>query len=220
MMVSLHTLSIEGHHKERVPHTFFRQNEETGHAAIVFPGWGYTVQMPLLYYTLELMLSLKADVLTVEYDYSHRKDFKELDNTGRTRCLLTDVRSAYHTLLKQRSYQQITIIGKSLGTRAMGYLLTEEAIPANVRAIWLTPILKDETLRQQIHQYGGRSLFISGTVDPHYDADYMIEVNKATNGRVVLIDGGDHSLNIKDNIKQSILELERVIESIKAFVLD
>ena len=176
--------------------------------------------MPLLFYTVELMLSLKADLLTVEYDYSHRQDFKELDDEERLRWLLADVRSACHTLFKQRPYEQLTIIGKSLGTRAMGYILTEEAIPAKVRAIWLTPILKDETLRQQIHRYHGRSLFISGTADPHYDAAYMTEVQEATNGQVVLIDEGDHSLNIKDNIKQSIEELGKVIDSIKAFVLE
>lgn len=219
-MTSINSLSIKGYNAEQVPNTFTQQEEETEHGVIIFPGWGYTVHMPLLFYSSELMLSLKADVLTVEYEYNNRQDFLALDNKERMQWLFTDVQSAYQTVLKQREYKQITFIGKSLGTRAMGHLLTNEPLPANVNAIWLTPLLKDVRLREQMKQFRGRSLFISGTADPHYDAEHMKEVQEATKGQVVLVDEGDHSLNIKDDIIGSIQELEKVINSIKAFITE
>ncbi|MDD4872544.1 MAG: hypothetical protein PHR77_18495 [Kiritimatiellae bacterium] len=219
-MVSINSLSIEGYNTELVPNTFFQQKEETEHGVIVFPGLGYTSQMPLLFYSSNLMLSLKADVLTVDYAYNRRQDFKTLNNEERARCFLADVQAAYQALLKQRSYKQITFIGKSLGTKAIGHIVTSETVSATVRAIWLTPLLKDKKWREQIKQYGGRSLFVSGTADPNYDAEYMKEVQEATKGQVVLIDEADHGLNIKDDVKRSIQALEKIMDSIKVFVTE
>jgi hypothetical protein len=217
-MTSITSLSIKGYNSEAVPNTYTQQEEETEHGAIIFPGLGYNVHMPLLFYSSELMLSLKADVLTVEYEYNNNQDFLALDNKERMQWLFTDARSAYHEFLKQRAYKQITFIGKSLGTRAMGHLLTNEPLSATINAVWLTPLLKDERVRDQMKQFRGRSLFISGTADPHYDKEHMKEVQEATNGQVVLVDEGDHGLNLKDDIIGSIQELENVIKSIKAFI--
>jgi hypothetical protein len=219
-MTSIDSLSIEGYRKERVPNTFFQQQEETGQGAVIFPGWGYTCQMPLLFYSRELLLSLKADVLAVEYEYNIRQDFLALDNRERMQWLFNDVRAACQALLKQRPYKQVTFIGKSLGTRAMGYLLTNEPLTASVNAVWLTPLLKDSRLVDQMKRFSGRSLFISGTADPHYDAAHMREVQEATKGRVLLVEEGDHSLNIKDDIIRSVKELEKVIDSIKMFLTE
>jgi hypothetical protein len=219
IMTSINSLPIKGYNSEPVPNTFFKQDEETKHGAIIFPGLGYTAHMPLLFYSRELMLSLKADVLTVEYDYNSR-NFLALDGRERMQLLFADVKPAFNALLKQRDYKQITFIGKSLGTRAMGHLLTNDPLPATVNAVWLTPLLKDSRLRDQMKQFKGRSLFISGTADPHYDAEYMKGVQEATNGRVVLVGDGDHSLNIKDDIIRSIQELEKVIGSIKTFIAE
>jgi len=216
-MTSITSLSIKGCNSDPVPNTFFRQDGETEHAAIVFPGLGYTAQMPLLFYSRELLLSLKADVLTVDYDYNGR-NFPALDGRERMRILYADVQPAYQALMSQRKYRRITFIGKSLGTRAMGYLLSNESLPSNVKAVWLTPLLKDVKLMAQMKQFNGPSLFISGASDPHYDSESMKEVQEATHGKVLLVEGGDHSLNIKDDIIRSIRELQRVIDGIKVFI--
>lgn len=217
MMASINSLSIPGYNSAPVPNTFFQQEEGTEHCAIIFPGLGYTAHMPLLFYSRELMLELKADVLAVEYNYNS-SDFLALDGRERMRRLFTDIQAAYEALLKQQDYKRITFIGKSLGTRAMGHLLTNEPLSATINAVWLTPLLKDERVRDQMKQFRGRSLFISGTADPHYDKEHMKEVQEATNGQVVLVDEGDHGLNLKDDIIGSIQELENVIKSIKAFI--
>jgi hypothetical protein len=217
-MTSIDSLSIEGYRKELVPNTFFRQEEETGHGAIIFPGWGYTCQMPLLFYSRELLLSLKADVLAVEYEYNIRQDFLALENRERMQWMFNDVKAACQALLKQWPYKQVTFIGKSLGTRAMGHLLTNDLLPVSVNAVWLTPLLKDSRLVDQMKRFSGRSLFISGTADPHYESAHMKEVQEATKGRVLLVEEGDHSLSIKDDIIRSIHELEKVIDTIKSFI--
>ena len=216
-MVSISSLTIKGYNETSVPNTFFRQHEEAEYGVIVLPGLGYTAQMPLLFYGVELMASLKADVLTVDYAYNQR-DFMALNEKERVHRVFNDVQPAYHALLGQRPYGKLVFMGKSLGTLAMGHILTVEAVPAPAHAVWLTPILRNATLRDQIKKYGGRSLFISGTADPHYDAGYMKEVQKATNGHVMLIDEADHTLNIKGDLNRTIHELGNIIDNIKAFI--
>jgi predicted alpha/beta-hydrolase family hydrolase len=214
------TIDIKGYNNEPVSHTFFKQATTTDHLAIVLPGRGYTSQMPLLFYPINLMLAKGADVLRLEYAYDQQPDFQSLGVDGQLRWLFADVTAAYQTGVAQRPYRQITLIGKSLGTLAMGHLLTTQALPAQVNAIWLTPLVRFDNLRRQIKKFGGRSLFVIGTADPHYDTTCLAEVQEATGGEVVAIEGADHGLNIENEneVLQSIQALEKVVRAIETFL--
>jgi hypothetical protein len=118
----------------------------------------------------------------------------------------------------QRSYQQVTFVGKSLGTLAMGHLLTTETSLPQRKAVWLTPLVRIDALRQQIEAYGGPSLFVIGTADPQYDRTYLAEVQKATGGEVVAIEGADHGMNIGDDVLASIQALDKVMRAIAEFI--
>jgi len=88
--------------------------------------------------------------------------------------------------MKERSYGKITIVGKSVGTRAMGHLVTQEGSLKHAKSIWLTPVLKSEGLREQIKSWGRPSLFIIGSADPHYRLDYLEDI-RGTTGREILV---------------------------------
>jgi predicted alpha/beta-hydrolase family hydrolase len=217
-MYSIKQLDIPGYGHEPVPHTFFQQQGAAQHVAILLPGMGYTSHMPLLYYPARIMLGLGADVLSVEYEYNRREDFLALKGDERRRWLLTDVANSCHSVLNRRSYKEITIIGKSIGTRAMGQLLTTEDQLKHATAIWLTPLLRSENLRAQIQQVGQRSLFVIGTADPQYDQTHLEEVRKATKGEILVIEGADHSLEIEGSVAQSLQAMETIIRTIQSFV--
>jgi pimeloyl-ACP methyl ester carboxylesterase len=217
-MYPTETIDIQGYNHEPVPHTFFKQATTTDHLAIVLPGRGYTSQMPLLFYPVNLMLTKGADVIRVEYAYDQRADFQSLGVDEQLRWLFADVTAAYQAGMAQRAYQQITLIGKSLGTLAMGHLFTTEALPPRVKAVWLTPLVRYDKLRQQIKQFGGRSLFVIGTVDPHYNPTFLAEVQQATGGEIVAIEGADHGLNIENKVLQSVQALETVVRAIETFL--
>jgi pimeloyl-ACP methyl ester carboxylesterase len=217
-MYPTETIEIKGYNNEPVPHTFFKQEIVTDHLAIALPGQGYTSQMPLLFYPINLMLVKGADVLRVEYAYDQQPDFQSLGADEQLRWLFADVTAAYQAGIAQRPYHQVTLIGKSLGTLAMGHLLTIQTLPAQVKAIWLTPLVRFDKLRQQIKQFGGRSLFVIGTADPHYEPTLLAEVQEATGGEVVAIEGADHGLNIENEVLQSIQALERVVRAIEIFL--
>ena len=216
-MYAIKQLDILGYRHKPVPHTFFQQ-EEAQHVAIVLPGMGYTSHMPLLYYPASIMLDLGADVLRLEYEYTRQEDFMVLKGAERKQWLLSDVTNACQTVLGERSYEKITLMGKSIGTRAMGHLLTTEAEFNQAAAIWLTPVIRSEGLRAQIKKWGKRSLFVIGTADQHYDPHLIEEIREATKGEVLVIEGADHSLEIQGNLLQSLQAMERVIRTIQSFV--
>ncbi len=215
-MYSIYTLDIAGYHQEPVPHTFFRQQEESHHAAIICAGFINNCQHPTLYYPYRELLLQGADTLLV--DYGLRPGFTDFSDEEIKACLQADTIAASQALFHHRTYSHLTLIGKSLGTLAMGYLLTSVPSLPQVQAIWLTPLLKREELLAQIKQRHPRSLFVIGTEDPHYNALVLAELEQATGGETLAIKGANHLLEVSEGITASLRVMEQVIETIRAFV--
>jgi predicted alpha/beta-hydrolase family hydrolase len=217
-MVSFKTLEIIGYQGELLPHTFLSQQEATDHVAILLPGVGYTVHMPLLYYPMLELVERGADVLRLETMYVKRPDFDRLSPAEKARRVFTDAAAACRAALAQRAYTKVTLVGKSLGTLAMGHLLTTEPALTHAECIWLTPLSWNDTLRSQIHQVKPRSLFVAGTSDPHYHSAFLAEVEAATAGEVVVIEAANHSIEIAGDVMASLQALETVMHAVRRFL--
>lgn len=217
-MPSFNTLDIVGFHDLPVPNTFIRQDDATTHLAVILPGFGYQASMPVLYYPGIMLLDHGADVLNVEYSYSHSPQFLEAPTEERELWLSRDVSASLQEGLLQRGYTRITLIGKSLGTVAIGHLLESEDRVKGAQCIWLTPLLKNERLLSQITSTLPRSLFIIGTADDHYDRKCLEKAAEVTSGESVVIEGADHSLEIKGDIVGTIDAMRRVVREIDKFV--
>jgi predicted alpha/beta-hydrolase family hydrolase len=217
-MYSAMTLAITGHQEEPVPHTFLRQDESARHVAILLPGLGYSCDLPLLYYPSRLLLARGADVLRVEYAYQQREDFRTATADEQGRWVVADVTAACHAVLAQRDYEQITFVAKSLGTLALGPVLTADQRLARAHVVWLTPLLRSDHLRAHMAQWGGHSLFVIGTADPYYDAASLAEVQAATRGETVVVDGANHSLEIDGEVLHSLEALMQVMRAMQQFL--
>jgi len=215
---SISTLKINGYRDEPVPNTLFQQPGSSTRIAIILPGIGYTCQMPLLYYLTRLFLGLGADVLCVEYQYSRRTDFQDLSEDEQKRWLLSDVTAACQIALA-RPYRLVTLVGKSLGTLALGHLLTKEPQLAHSQAIWLTPLLKDEVLRAQLRETSQHSLLVIGTSDKQYDPSFLEELKAQSNVRTAILERADHSLEIKGQLSNSIKLMGDLMHEIELFVV-
>jgi hypothetical protein len=220
MMLVESSLDVSGYRDRAVPNTLYRQECKANHLAIVFPGYGYQASMPALYYPVRLMLARDFDVFQVDYAYNRCADFRTSPPDEQMRWFQTDVERACDAALSQRAYRQVTLVGKSIGTRAMGHLLSADAALREVRTqcIWLTPLLREERLRAQIVEGGRRSLFVIGTADQHYAPGYLRQVQEATGGQTVVIDGANHSLEIEGDVAGSLRAMERVVRAIAQFL--
>ena len=214
-MFSIESIDIPGSGGDRVPNTFFRQQGGTGHLAVVLPGLAYTCRSPALYYpTLLLLDGFGADVLWVEYDYFWRPGFSELPEREQDRSLFADAEAALRCALSRGTYERLTLMGKSLGTRAMARLLADDTAPppGRVEAVWMTPLLSEDSVRERMRERGVRSLAIVGTADPQYAPEALVGVEH------VAIEGADHGLEIRGDAWGSLKALERVLRDIEAFV--
>lgn len=126
-MYSFTTLDINGYRGEPVPNTFLRQAEEARRLGIVLPGWGYSADRPVLYYPGLVLLDRGADLLRVEYQYVRRPEYLAAEAEERERWLVDDVTAALEAGLAQRAYDEVTLVGKSIGTLAMGHLVAADA---------------------------------------------------------------------------------------------
>ncbi len=217
-MHSFDELDIAGYRDKPVPNTFFRQQEEARHLGILFPGLGYTSHMPLLHYPGRLLLSRGADLLRVEYAYDKEEDFQSLPPGERIRWLAADATAACSAGLNQGEYNGVTLIGKSLGTLALGHLITTYPKLKEPRCVWLTPLLRNDQLMAQIMETKHQALLVIGTRDPHYDPAKVAAVRDATGGEWIVIEGADHSMDIGEDVMASIEALGRIMAGIEKFL--
>lgn len=217
-MYSLDKFLIKGYKQLEVPNTFYKHKENHKHLAVLLPGMGYTCQMPLMYYTTRLLLEQEINVFQVEYDYSHNETFTSLPFEKQKEWLLTDVRAGLNAIFDYQVYEKVTIIGKSLGTLAMGHLLPHYQQLKKADAIWLTPLFHNEKLVKEILECPQRSLFITGSADSCYVEENATRILQETESELLLIENGNHSLEIKDNIFSSIEAMSKVLTGIKQFL--
>jgi len=209
---------ITGYRGKLVPHTFSRQPGEASHLGIIFPGMGYTAQMPLLYYARRILLAEGADVMVVEQVYAREQGFLECSREEQRAWVRADAVAAWKTVTCQQDYERVTLIGKSLGTWAMADLLEIDPPAGRAEAIWLTPLLGENWVRQSIVQWGKRSLFVIGTADPSYEPSVLEELRRSTGGEVLAVNDADHSMEIPGQVIASIQVLGRVIAAVMAFL--
>jgi hypothetical protein len=211
-------LLITGYKDVPVPNRFYRQESETHSLAIILPGFGYNVDLPLLYYPGRIALSKTMDLLCLETEYNLHPTFSKLTDAEQLACLDADADAAFDAAVSQRAYQKIIFIGKSLGTMEMGHLLERYHTLPNSRWVWLTPVLTDPRLVEQIQKHHPISLFAMGTNDHYYDDSVLRALIKATQGKLITIQEANHSLEIPGNIRQSIQALNQVMTEIEAFM--
>ncbi len=109
------------------------------------------------------------------------------------------------------------LIGKSIGTLTLAALLQAgEAQGALV--IWLTPLLHQPIVVNAALAAQTPSLFIVGNADHTYDASAMERIRQATGAEVVLIEGGDHRLEVEGDIYRSLRAMEEILHGIEKFV--
>jgi predicted alpha/beta-hydrolase family hydrolase len=216
MEVHLSSLDVVGYKDQQVPNTFITQPNATRHLGIILPGYRYSAEMAPLYYAGRILLDQGADVLRIEYAY-YRTDFSKQPETEQDKWISSDVFAACNAGLSYRQYEKITLVGKSLGTLAMGHLLADSRFQ-KASCVWETPLLTVEWLCSRIEQLPPRSLFIIGTADNFYKPDILKQLELATKGHSVVIEGANHGLEIPGDIPRSLTALNQMVQAFQEFL--
>lgn len=213
---NLRSLDVVGYKNQPVPNTFIVQPNPTRHLGIVLPGYRYSPEMAPLYYAGRILLEEGADLMRIEYAY-YRTAFPKQPQSEQDKWISRDVFAACEAALSQRAYDKITLIGKSIGTIAMGQLLADPRFQS-ATCVWLTPLLTVESLCSRIEQIHPRSLFIIGTADEFYKPDILKRLEQSTGGRSLVIEGVSHGLEIPGDIPNSLAALDQIVQALQEFL--
>ena len=162
------------------------------------------------------LLARGADVLQVNYNYIDA--FRGLDSAEQHRWLAADSDAAYRTFIALHSYTHLTVVGKSLGTLAMAHLFATHDFSTPPTALWLTPVLTNAAVREQITAFAGPSLIVIGTADSFYDPGLLAAIGETPTRRFAIIEGADHGMNVNDDVFQSLQALEQALRAVEVFL--
>jgi pimeloyl-ACP methyl ester carboxylesterase len=191
-----------------VPNVWTRQADSQT-LAVILPGAGYTALGPVLHYPRLWALGNGIDTLTVDYRASGKMAWQEAaDYTAA--CAV----AVFDAVARDHSYRKFMVIGKSLGTRAMGPLLEQRPVLQSSTCVWLTPIFADNAMMDTIQRYRPPSLLVVGTDDPSYDEERLNVALQATSGTSLVIEGANHSLELKNDVRGSLAVIPRLLDAL------
>ncbi len=217
-MEMVKSLDILGYHGTPVPNAFWKHEQPSGRLAVAFPGYGYTADMPVLYYPSHLVRERGYDLLQMKTTYFNIPEYKNTSDDEQTTWIYADAEASLAAGLRQGDYRQIILIGKSLGTMEVAYLLkTKQDLP-ETKVIWLTPVLTDETILERLRQGDHPGLLAIGKVDPYYDPNILFELEGKANLRLCVYESANHSLEIPGDIPGSLRIMENLVASIDPFL--
>ena len=217
-MLSSDQLKIKGYNGRLVKNRFFKQSDDPHEVALVFPGLKYNSRMPLLHYTIKTILTSGLNILTVDYDYSNTPEFMKQSQETRSDWLIEDVEAALKVITEDKNQKVVCLTGKSLGTLALGYLLETHENLRDAKTIWLTPHIKNPELMEQMLTHMKDAVMVVGTKDSHYDRDIVDRLNATTQLSGIIIDGGNHSLEIEGDVTQSLQVLMQIVAILQQFL--
>ena len=164
--------------------------------AIVFPGIGYTPDKPLLYYCTRLAAQLGYQIRTVSY--SGFPDGMLQDPERMRQALSTAIGQSMEQLsdLALSSYDDILLIGKSIGTAVAAAVLQRFSDRPRVQMLLFTPLA--ETFSFPVQD----AIVFTGSSDPWVKgAETIPELCAERNIPCFVIEHGNHSLETGDVIR-------------------
>ena len=218
-MVSSDQLDIKGYNDRPLKNRFFRLSDDTQKIALVFPGIAYNSTMPLLHYSVQAILASGINVLTVDYDYSNNPEFLKQSIRARSDWLIGDVEAALKFITEMEKQEVVCLIGKSLGTLALGHLLEKYDNLREAKTVWLTPLIKNPELMEQMLAYMKDAVLVIGTKDSHYDSDIIERLNISTQLSGIVIEGANHSLEIEGEVIKSLRILMQIVTIMQQFLM-
>lgn len=182
------------------------ENPNARGLCVIFPGKGYTVDKPLLYYSIRLAMSKGYNLLILSYGEFTLKESVRLTMQNLIVGVIKEV------LNQNPDQKDLVFIAKSIGTLFASDTATTIEHQYPVRCAYLTPI--DQAIPNM-----ARTDFIAftGSEDHLLDHDTALAKLGSAAYRLNVYAGADHSLNAK-NINDSIHILVEVMKKIGSFI--
>ena len=177
--------------------------------AVLFPGLGYTCDKPLLYYAGKLARAGGYEVVSASYG-GFPANVK--GDPAKMRACLDQALEQCEGLLggiEWNRYEEILLIGKSIGTAGARLFAEKHAILA--RYILFTPL--EETFRMDFQD----AIAFHGTADPWAKTEAIRQACSRQNIPLYITEDANHSLET-GNVDTDLCTMQQVMRTVGAFM--
>jgi hypothetical protein len=182
-----------------------------GHLALVLQGGNagpYTA--PVLLPSLALA-ELGAQVEVVPYPEFRPGSLEQADAVAFDNFVAGEVRE----ILASDAWTRVTFIAKSRG--ALFLATMPDLVTGDVDAIWITPLLGLDYVRDGILAKRWRSLVVAGDADRYHDAAAHDAVCDAIEATSLVLPGADHGLVVEGDVRATVEGYRMLVEACLAF---
>ncbi|SYX83155.1 alpha/beta hydrolase [Paenibacillus alvei] len=179
--------------------------ERNNKLVVLFPGWNYPCELPLLYYAGNTALQQKYDVLKLEYGYQAARtnlDKKDLPK------VIDECYESINRIIT--NYDKVIFISKSLGTIIAGEV--HRRFESNVYHIFLTPLVGTIPF---INTSDG--IVIYGGNDPSFTKDNAKQLDGSQ--KIIEIPDANHGLETGD-VEENLSILKNIVTTYKKILME
>ena len=183
--------------------------------AVFFPGIGYTVDKPLLYYSRKIAAGHGYGISLIPYQGFPPKIQGDAGRMQESFRIALQQAEEMLSGTELASYEELLFVGKSIGTIVAAKIASDMGIMDRTRFIFYTPL--EETFRFK----AGKAIVFTGTNDPWVgQADSKIPEYAAEQGYpCVVIADANHSLETGNAVKD-IENLQMIMKETERFAAD
>jgi pimeloyl-ACP methyl ester carboxylesterase len=184
-----------------------RVERDPDRVAFLIPGHVYSAERPLLHFAGAVFRKHGWTTQEVWWPEPPReRDGRDLSDW------FTELRSYVHTrvgrILDGETAPKVALVGKSMGAFAAA-LAADRGLPG----IWLTPVLRDTEVADDLRRCAAPFLLVGGTADPSWDSEVARSLDPACHQ----VEGADHGLETGDPVHSAAI-LHRLTIAMDEFV--
>lgn len=198
-MANPRKLPIIGHTGEPLDNQFWQADPPMGALAILLSGLNYTMDMPVMFFPRQLLLWRNVDVLNLN-PAARSTEFQSAAEVDQLTWLQNDIQAGLKVGLEQGKYQQLILVGKSIGSLAiaLGADFSQSVLPTAL--VWLTPLYRYDIVVQAAMQATGPQVHICGGADSTFKLDRLQQILTAKpDASAYIAEGANHNLEVPGN---------------------
>lgn len=172
--------------------------------AVFFPGIGYHVDKPLLYYSRKIAVAQGFEILCMEYgDLPVNRDEKGMPIWEETYKTALEMTEKQLDEVDFSHFDKIVFVSKSIGTVVAAFLDKNRQIGAD--HVFYTPVA------ESFHAIGNRGIVFHGTADPLADTETVKAECEKRFLPLYITKNGNHSLETGD-VVQDIWNMQKIMK--------
>lgn len=216
-MWTKNSLTLTGFKGRSIYNRFYTHDTKADSLTVIFAGFAYTIEAPLLFYSKYAAYRHNSDVLVIDFEYSRHEKFLALDDGEKDEWFSFETQRIAE-ILTISNYKTFGFLGKSLGTGAIFQILQNRAVLERTeKVVWLTPGTDNIPIRRFMGTAPFASLLVYGTADPYAAEPHLPGLKERPNVALLEIPDGDHILEGED-VLENLDILKMVVAKIDEFL--